>query len=207
MGEYWPHFRQTFSQGSSGGCPAFGQSSFLCPGDHAHSDREQVTLGASSQEQLWQQGGRAVPRGLLLQIWPYLASCPSVPIGAPTLQTVYPTWVWRAGPSRPDWGEGLLGGAWPFVTWSEGSGCPGGSPRVHLQMTGGPIPTWGQAALAHFHPENWACWHWTALLGDPAPFWACRKHSTRRRRLLEKPSSPPGFLLLACVAVLCAFPL
>lgn len=58
--------------------------------------------------------GAGARMDLLLRIWPHLASCPSVPIGAPTLQTVYPTWVWRAGPSRPGWGEGPQGGAWPF---------------------------------------------------------------------------------------------
>lgn len=40
--------------------------SFLCPGDHVHSDREQqVTLRASSHEQPWQQGGRVGTLGLV----------------------------------------------------------------------------------------------------------------------------------------------
>lgn len=35
--------------------------------------------------------GVGAPIGLLLQVWPHLASHPSVPIGAPTLQMLYPT--------------------------------------------------------------------------------------------------------------------
>lgn len=121
---------------------------------------------------------------LFLRIWPHLASRPSVPIGPPCRRCIPP------GSGEPA-SQGLAGGRarreeHGLFDMIEGSGCPGESPRVHLQMTGGPIPTWvcGKAAFAHFHPRTGRAGTGRPA-GIPSPLWGLQE-------AFNSEKAPPG---------------